>query len=254
MRFLKSSNSTDHIRFLKFIYMVTIALLLSAVVFTPIFIRHHLLLFRKYIIQEDIVEAVFIIILLLSAYLSSDIYKRELKKHQRETSRLMQDKRELASKLTDAFKYIGGVNVQIEEIRSIFCRLRKYPTTENAFKKELALVARKLIGIVNADWVMIRIIRQDNLRTLKEHFESRKKGSFINSGISNKAIVANRKIEGFSIVSSHPDNCLILAACVFPKQSLAAEDQILVEAITNQIEMLSFIFISCQRDAAIFKA
>jgi hypothetical protein len=226
--------------------MVTIALLLSAVIFTPIFIRHHFLLFKKYVIQEDAVEALFIIILLLIADLLSNIYKKELKKYQQETGRLAQDKSELSSKLTDAFKYIGGVNVQIKEIRSIFCGLGRYPATENAFKADLALFALKLLGIVNADWVMIRIICRDNLRTLKEHFQFRKKGVFTNKGISNKAIVARRSLAGYSIVTCQHDNSMIVVACVFPEKSLAEAEKILIEAIAYQIEMLYFIFVSGQ--------
>jgi hypothetical protein len=253
MTFAESSNSADRTTFLELIYILTIVLLFSAVAFTPVFIRHHFLVFKKFLVQEDILEAVLIITQLLIAYLLSNIYKKELKKYRQKTRRLSGDNCDLSSKLANAFKYIGGVNVQIEEIRSIFCRLRRYPATESAFKAELALVARKLLGIVNADWVVIRIIRQDNLRTLKEHFESRKNGSVVNKGISNKAIVANQAIEGFSIVASDPDFSLILVACVFPKQRLTEEEKILVAAIANQIEMLYIICISCQHDQAFSK-
>jgi len=246
MRFLGPFNSTDNTKFLKFTYVATIALLFSAVVFTPVFIRRHFLLFKKYVIQEDAVEAVLIIILLLIAYLLSSFYKTELKKYRQKTRRLSRDNCDLSCRLSDAFKYIGGVNVQIQEIRSIFCELRSYPSTETAFKKDLALFARKVLGIVNADWVMIRIICQTNLRTMKEHLESRNGWNFMNKGISNKAIVANRPIDVFSIVASRHDNSIIMGVCVFPKKNLNEEEKILVEAITNQIEMLYHIFVSRQ--------
>ncbi len=187
-------------------------------------------------------EAVLIIILLLIAYLLSNVYKKELRKYRHETRRLFRDNCDLTSKLTDAFKYIGGVNVQIQEIQSIFCGLRRYPATENEFRKDLALFGRKLLGIVNADWVMIRVIGQTNLRTIKEHLESRKNANFIIKGISNKAIVANQAIEEYSIVASRHENSMIMVVCVFPKKSLDEEEKILVEAITNQIEMLYLIF------------
>ena len=150
MRFLEPLNSTDPKKFLKFTYLVTIALLLSAVVFTPVFIRSHLVLLKKYVIEEDALEAVFIIILLVIAYILSNLYKKELKKYRQQTRRLMRDNCDLSSKLNDAFKYIGGVNVQIQQIRSIFCGLRRYPLTENEFKKDLTLFARKILEIVNA--------------------------------------------------------------------------------------------------------
>jgi hypothetical protein len=246
MRFPGLFNSTEATKYLKFTYMATITLLLSAIVLTPVFIRGHLLLLKKYVIEEDVVEAVFIIILLLIAYIVSNIYKKELKKYREQTRRLMRDNCDLSSKLDDAFKYIGGVNVQIEQIRSIFCGLRRYPATEKAFKRDLTLFARKILEIVNADWVMIRIISQDNLRTIKDHLESRKNVNFKCKGISNKAIVANRPIEGYSIVTSSHYNSVIMGVCVFPKKSLTGEEEILVEATTNQIEMLYLIYISHQ--------
>jgi hypothetical protein len=77
---------------------------------------------------------------------------------------------------------------------------------------------------------------------MKEHLESRKNVNSICKGISNKAIVANRLIEGYSIVRSSRYNSVIMGVCVFPKKSLGEEEKILVEATTNQIEMLYLIF------------
>jgi hypothetical protein len=233
-------------KFLKFAYVVTVALLLFVIAFTPIFISDHLLLFKKYVIQEDVVEAALIIILLLIAYLLSNVFKKELKKYRKEMRRLSREKRDLSGKLTDAFKYIGGVNVQLHEIRSIFCGLKRYPLTESAFKNALALFAHKVLGIVNADWVLIRIICQSNLRTIKEHLESRKDVNLKCKGISNKAIVANGSIKGYSIVASRHDNSLIMGVCVVPQKNLDEEEKILVEAIINQIEMLYLIYVSHQ--------
>ena len=246
MRLLRSFNTADKIKFFEFIYMLTVALLLSAVVLTPVLIRHHLLLIKRYVIQEDAVEAMLIAMLLSIAYLLSNVYKKELKKYRQETKKLSRDNSDLLDKLTDAFKYIGGVNVQIHEIRSILCGLERYSLTDNEFGNELALFARKALGIVNADWVVIRIIRQKNLRTLTEHFESRefKDGSI--KGISNRAIVANRLVEGYGIIATHSENSAVMVVCVFPKKCLEEEEKILIEAINNQIEMRYLIF-ACRR-------
>ncbi|MEJ2730481.1 MAG: hypothetical protein P8185_18600 [Deltaproteobacteria bacterium] len=75
MRFLGPFNSTDATKYLKFTYMAAMTLLLSAVVLTPVFIRSKLVL-KRYVIEENTVEAVLIIILLLIAYVLSTIYKK----------------------------------------------------------------------------------------------------------------------------------------------------------------------------------
>ena len=246
MKFLRRVSLAGKTRFFEFTYMVTMALLLATVVFTPIIISHHLLLIKRDVIKEDAAEAVLIGILLLSAYILSNAYKKESKKYRKQSRRLARGNSDLSSKLTDAFKYIGGVNVQIQEIRSIFCGIRRYPATENEFRQILDLFARKVLGIVNADWVMIRIICQANLRTIKEHLEGRNNANFIGKGISNKAIVANRSIDGYSIVASRHDNSVPMSVCIFPKNGLDEQEKILIEAITHQIEMLYLIFLSRQ--------
>ena len=246
MRLLRSFNSADKIKFLEFSYMLMIVLLLATVVCTPLLIRHHFMLIKRYVIQEDAVEAMLIGMLLSIAYLLSNFYKKELNKYRQETQKLSLDNCDLSNKLIDAFKYIGGVNVQIHEIRSIFCGLDRYPLTDNEFSNELVFFARKVLGIVNADWVVIRIIRQKNIRTLKEHFESRKYRDVSTKGISNKAIVSNLAIEGYGTIVTHRENSAVMVACVFPKKCLEEEERILVEAINNQIEMRYLIF-SCRR-------
>jgi hypothetical protein len=246
MKILGSFSKWGKTKFLEFAYMVTIALLIAAIIFTPVFITHHLLLIKKYVIQEDAVEVALISILLLTAWLLSNVYKKELKKYRQETRRLARGNSDLSGKLTDAFKYIGGVNVQIQELRSIFCAINRFPATENEFRNALALFTRRVRGIVNADWVIIRILGQTTLRTIKEHLEPRNNAYCSTKGISNKAIVANRSIDGYSIVASRHDNSMIMVVCVFPKKSLDEEEKIMVEAITNQIEMLYLIFLARQ--------
>ena len=70
--------------------------------------------------------------------------------------------------------------------------------------------------------------------------------NFVSKGISNKSIVANQAIDGYSIVASCMDNSMIKTACVFSKKDLDEEEKILVEAITNQIEMHYLIYVSRQ--------
>ncbi len=113
-------------------------------------------------------------------------------------------------------------------------------------RKRWLYFAETGLGIVNADWVLIRIIQLNNLRTVKEHFECKKNAKFSLKGISNKAIVANQALDGYSIVATRHDNSMIMVVCVFPQKCLDEEDKILVEAINNQIEMLYLIFVSRQ--------
>jgi hypothetical protein len=242
MKSLRPSDAPDRTTLLECIYLMTISLLLATVVATPVLIRHHLLLSEKIIVQEDLLEAGLIVILLLTAYFLASVYKKNLDKYRQKSRELTRYNTDLSSRLTDAFKYIGGVNVQIQEIQSIFCDHSSYPTTEKEFKGYLSKYARKLLGMVNTDWVLIRVINKSEFRTAVEHFESRNNANVVIKGISNKAVAANQAIDGFSVVASRHDNSVIICACAFPKKRLEEEEKILVEAVTNQIEMLYLIF------------
>ena len=85
MKFLEPIKALDKTKFLEFSYMLTLAILLLAVVFTPVFIRHHLLFSSKYAVKEDVAETVLISILLLIAFILSKIYKKELNRYRRKT-------------------------------------------------------------------------------------------------------------------------------------------------------------------------
>jgi len=50
------------------------------------------------------------------------------------------------------------MNVQIQEIKSIFNTIDKYPETKEGLKKALTFFGSRVIGIVNSEWVMFRII------------------------------------------------------------------------------------------------
>ena len=104
MRFLRPFNVAGKTKLLELTYMVTAALLLSTVVFATVFITHHFLLIKKYVIQEDAVEAILISILFLIAYFLSSLYKTEIRKYLLETRKLTRDKSDLSNKLIDAFK------------------------------------------------------------------------------------------------------------------------------------------------------
>jgi hypothetical protein len=243
MNAMDSTIDVKRAKILEIVYIASSVLLLSAVVFTPFIIGHNLKLTEKIFIEEDVLEASLIVVLLSAAYTLSYLYKKEMNKYRHKIKRLVGDKCDLSDKLTDAFKYIGVVNVQIQEIRSIFSGPKRYPVTKCEFKKILVVFARKVIEITKAEWVVIRIIERDNFRTIKEQRESKKNNNFDDNRISNKAIISNQKIDGYNIVGSRQDNLMIKVVCILPDTGagIGIAERILVEAIANQLEMLFII-------------
>ncbi len=73
-------------------------------------------------------------------------------------------------RLFDSEQYIAITNIQIQEIKYIFNSIDKFPETKNDLKRAFNFFGERVIGIVNSNWVLFRIIdsntQKTNLRAL----------------------------------------------------------------------------------------
>jgi hypothetical protein len=157
---------------------------------------------------------------------------------------LEQDKNELEHRLTNAFKYIGSVNIQIEEIKSTLSDIKKYPENKKDFKYIFQYLSEKVLSIIDADWVLIRIIEISTYKTLREHCATRGRAVLLKYQISNKEIMSDKLPKDFSLVNSTAKNFTISTCCVIPKPKLTEEQTVMTKAVINQLEMLFLIFAS----------
>ena len=231
-------------RLLKRFYVSSLALLFALMVLTPYLIRSGLWLKGRVIVGEEIVEGVLIALLLLVGYLTSTVYKKELHKYVQELREAATRKVDLENKLSDAFGYIGTVNVQLLEIKSAFSALQKYPESKKDYRSVLIFLARKALGIANVDWVMFRIINPESLRTIQEYSETRGGVLLLRHNISNRALVSSETIADCSVVSSEQENLTIRTFCILPTEKLTDNQIILLRTIVSEAEMLFIIFSS----------
>jgi hypothetical protein len=230
-----------------FAILVTIFLL---IVFTPYLIRSGFTLF-----DEEIAEVTAIALFFAVGYGILFLYRKEAARNRNELDRLKQDKGALERRLSEAFNYIGTVNIQIEEIRSVFSDIRKFPENKKDFRSILQFLAEKALCMVNTEWVLFRIIDTQNLDTLSEYSESRGNGNafLLNHKISNKHLVSNEKFEGLAVVQSGQGNFHIKTFCVIPKEKLSGDQEVFIKALVNQLEMLFIIFASTYYKNSHFK-
>lgn len=238
----RQSDIGKKTRLLKAAYLSSLTLLLVLVVFTPYLVRSGFWLKGRIVVEEEIFEGALIALLLLVGYFTSQVYKKELDKYAKELKELATKKTDLENKLNDAFCYIGAVNVQLLEIKSVFTAQKKYPENKRDFKTIQSLFARRALEIANVDWVVFRIIKPDTLRTLQEHSETRSGTILAKRHISNRAIACNGVISGCSVVCPEQENLTIKAFCILPTEELTASQEILIRAIVSELEMLFIIF------------
>ncbi|NCF74869.1 MAG: hypothetical protein GWO87_00050 [Xanthomonadaceae bacterium] len=184
----------------------------------------------KIIIQEEYAESFFIMILFIGSYLLFKLYKKEMKK--------------IKINLDDAFKYIGKVNVQLQEIEKNFTGFKKFPENKKEFKNILKFFAGNALSIVNSDWVLIRIIDVSNLKTLREYAQARGNSILLKSEISNKMLVENKIINKHTVVTSSQNNLGLKTYFIFPLKKISKEQKILIKTIINESEMMFIIFSS----------
>ena len=236
--------STDPIRalrYLKAVFIAVVGLMFLLIVATPLMVSEGISLFDRFVFEEGAVETVLILVLFALAYLASRAYRTAVTAYKKRLRRLAAERNVLADRLTDAFRYIGTVNVQLQEIRSVFSGLKRLPENRRQFKDLMGMFCSKILGMMNVDWVTIRIIDRRILRTIIEHREVRKTQPVVDPHIGNRAVVEGKPAAGYVIVTDAKDNLSVVAACILPLDHLDKEETILMQALVDEIEMLFII-------------
>lgn len=223
-------------------YLIIYILLFSVIILTPSLISGPLFLTKKIIIGEEILEGSLLFILFILGIFIYKLYEREIDKHKELIKSAHNDKKIIEGQLLDSLKYIGKVNIQIQEFKSIFDITNKYPETINDFKKVLHSLTHRVLGIVNTNWILFRIVDSNTGKTLSECFQTRQNVSPNYPLISNKMILEAKPIPSSKILISHPQNLNTLVFCVLPVEEISRDQNIFIQAILNEITMLYIIF------------
>jgi len=228
-----------NIRLAERIYLLILVAIFLLIVFTPYMIHAGFTVF-----EEQLVEVATILLLFATGYAVLLLYRKEATRNLEKIHRLTKEKGALENRLADAFKYIGTVNIQIKEIKSVFSSVRKFPENKKDFGYILQFLADRTLSMVNTGWVLLRIIDTQSLNSLGEYSETRGNSVLPRHKISNKALVSTEKLKGFTVVESGQENFYIKTFCIIPKVKLSRDNLVFIKAIVNQLEMLFLIFTS----------
>ena len=231
----------SHPGFLQILYLIIFVILFAFIIYTPTLINGPLHLTEKLMIEEETIEGSLLGIMFILGVLLLNLYKREVYKHKELIKKIHNDKKKVEERLIDADQYIGMVNAQIQEINSIFKSVDKYPETKTELKNTFRFFGERVLGIVNINWVLFRIIDCNTRRTVIERFETRQGATFNYPQVSNKMIIEKQTILPYTSVISNPRNLNILVLCLIPVEKIYEEQRILIQAIINEITKLFVI-------------
>lgn len=226
---------------LKILYLVIFLILVSLLIYTPTLIKGPLKISAKLIIEEDTIEGFLLFILFILSILILNLYQREVIKHKETIEKINKDKKKVEERLTNSEQYIGLINVQLDQIKTIFNGIDKYPQTKGDLKKTFSFFSKRALGIVNTDWVLFRIINSLSQKTIIEHFASRNELTWEYPHVSNKLIVENQSGLPFNSVISNPKNLNIVAICIMPIDKISKDEHVFIQAIINEIIKLFVI-------------
>jgi hypothetical protein len=193
------------------------------------------------ILEEETFEGSLICILFIISILILNLYKHEVNKQKEVVIKINDEKKKVEERLNNSEQYIAIMNVQMQEIKSIFNSIDRYPETKEGLKKAFAFFGSRVIGIVNTNWVLFRIIDNNNQRTICEHFATRQGFKDGYPHVSNKMVIEKQPILPFTYVISNPKNLNILVFCIMPIDKISNDQQLFIQAIINEITKLFVI-------------
>jgi hypothetical protein len=227
--------------FLQILYLIIFIILFAFIIYTPTLIKGPVSLTSKLILEEATFEGSLICILFIISILILNLYKREVVRNKDLINKINNEKKKVEDRLFNSEQYIGIMNVQIQEIKSIFNSINEYPETKEGLKKTFNFFGDRVIGIVNSEWVLFRIIETSTHRTVCEHFALRKGQQNGYPHISNKMIIEKQAILPYSYITSNPGNLNILVSCIIPVDEVSNDQHVFIQAIINEIAKLFVI-------------
>jgi len=179
-------------------------------------------------LEEESLEGILIFLSLALGFFIFYLYQKEIKKHQQ--------------KLEDSFLYIGKMNVQLQELADAFSKIENYPINKKRFQDVKEYLLEKILGIVNVEWVMFRIIDIDTHQTIKDGSKARGSVVLLKCEISNKELLEGKYLEDYEVIRSNNKNLSIDTFCIIPKTKLGDNQLFMIKFIIKQLEQLFLLF------------
>jgi hypothetical protein len=236
-------KKTDfHPSFLQIIYLIIYVILFAFIIYVPKLISGPFHISEKIIIEEEAIEGSLLAVSFLLNIIMLNLYRGEAQKQRELIRKANEENLATREKFYESSQYIGQLNVQVQEIKAIFNNANKFPVTRNDLKKAFLFFSERVLGIVNTNWVLIRIINSSTQQTLSEQFETRPGYTSNYPHIGNKVIVEKQSCPSFTTVISNPPNAEILSCCILPVGQISDDERVFIQAITNEITMMFILF------------
>lgn len=223
--------------FLRNFYLFLLIIIFLIVILIPFLAKN------IHFVHEDYVEFISLIFLLSLGYITNHLYRKEATGYESKIVSLENESEKKDEMIEENFRYIGSLNVRMQELESALTKIQKYPGTKNEMKIILQYMANRVLSMINVEWTMIRIVNLEKMQTLSEVCVYRNNKQIKLKNIPNNNLVNNDTIDNIYVIPATEKTFTINTYCMLPIM-VDREQKIMIEAIVNQIDMLYIIFAS----------
>lgn len=227
---------------LQVIYLIIYVALFALIIYIPKLISGPFRITENIIIAEEIIEGSLLAILFFVNIWILSLYRHEASRQKDLIKKIEDDTKAANEQLQDSHKYIGRINVQIQEIKSIFNKAINFPVTRNEFRKTCLYLCERVLGIVNSEWVLFRIIDRTSRKTICEQLGTRPGVKTNYPHIGNKNILESKICQPYTSVISDPQNLNLITCCILPVDEISNDERIFIQAIADEVTIMFIIF------------
>jgi len=223
-------------------YLIFFLILLLLSITINYFIQSSFRLSQNIILEEEHVESFCIVVIFFIGFIALKFYEREIFKKDSKIKMEVREKIDLKKRLEDDFRYIGKINVQMQEIEKVMSGLKKFPENKTDFNNIHNFLLNEVLGIVNTEWLISRVVYLKNEKVLHEKIVTRKEVTILKQQISTKQLLGGDKFKDCITVKSKQNNLGLKVFFILPKKKYGKNDYILMQAVIQQLEMIYVIY------------
>jgi hypothetical protein len=201
------------------LHLTLLGALLVLIISTPFLVDEGISIF-----DEEVVESIMILFLIGLSLSVFALYQREIRRKEQS--------------LAQFTRHVGALNLQIEQIRLLCKDIEESFETGKNRRDAITKLADRVLGIVNAAWVVLRIIELESGRTVTECARGRGKTDWSTPEISNRKLLENASLDDYSVICSGQDYPHLRAFCMLPVKEITKVQSVLIRVILDNLSML----------------
>jgi len=214
--------------------LIFLAAISALVSFTPIIVQWE---FAG--IEQETVEALILLSFSAIVLLTASFYSRKL---------ILR-----SQTVNETVTQLGVVNLQVQQLRSVFEDVKNFPETRLEFKVLVSGFAEKILSIINCQWVTFRLVETGGRHNTLLEYSQARGGAVLpaKNKLSNKMLFDDEPLPGAAIISSNQDNLGVKTFCIISVDAINENQKGLIGIIVNNLSIYYLFFVAVfQKKAA----